>query len=252
MGNIKVKTPKEIAIMREGGHKLAIIRDRLASEVKPGVSAWDIDQLAEELILQAGAKPSFQMVPGYSWSTCINVNDGVVHGIPYKDVVFAQNDIVSVDVGVYFEGFHTDTATTVYLGKNSDVRSFWNTGKQALLDGIAQVQEGNTIGDISLAIQTALKRGKTSAIRDLTGHGVGRQLHEAPSIPCFVTHTPSDAIRIEPGFVLAVEVMYTLGTSDIVIGDDGWTIRTKDGTIAALFEETVAVTSDGAEILTSA
>ncbi len=247
---VKIKTEVEMKMMLEGGRMLAKIKKELGRAVKPGVTAMDIENLANKLINASGGKPSFKMVPGYSWATCINVNDGVVHGIPKKETVFKEGDIVSVDVGIYHKGFHTDTALTVYLGKDGKKMKFLDDVKGAMLDGVKEVKWGKKIGDISKAIEKRLKKADIRPIWSLTGHGVGKELHEGPTIPGFTTSEPSQDVIIKPGFVLAVEVMATTGSGEVKIDSDGWTLRTKDAKMAALFEETVAVTSHGPVVLT--
>jgi methionyl aminopeptidase len=247
---VNVKTPAEVAIMAEGGKKLSTVKNQLMSMVKVGVSADEIEKAATQGIIDQGGSPSFKMVPGYSWSTCINVNDGIVHGIPHKSIVFAKGDMVSVDLGMFYKGFHTDTSFSVYLGDDSRVREMYKVGQKALKNAIDEARVGNKLGDISYAIEKALRSAKLNPVEALVGHGVGRNLHEYPPIPCFVSGATSESIDIEAGFVLAIEVMYTLGKPDLVTDSDGWTIRTKDGKISALFEETVAVTATGPFVLT--
>lgn len=251
MKKINLKTPEEMKIMFEGGQKLGRVKRALAKAVKPGASAWDIEVLANKLIQDEGAQASFKKVPNYKWATCINVNDGVVHGIPRKEVVFKKGDIVSVDVGVYYKGFHTDTAVSVCLSDDPKLKEFLAAGRNADLDGIAQVKKGKTIGDISSAIEKRLLANSLRPVWSLTGHGVGRDLHEEPNIPCFTSEEPTQDLVIKEGFVLAVEVMFTTGKGEIKQDDDGWTLRTKDGKIAGLWEETVAITADGPVVLTA-
>ena len=238
-------------IMAAGGAKLARVKKALASAVKPGVTAWDIEELANKLIEKEGALASFKKVPGYKWATCINVNDGVVHGIPKKTTIFKDGDVVSVDVGIYYKNFHTDTAISIHLGDESSKQEFLKAGKEAMLAGIAQTKKGNTIGDISRAIEKALFANNLKPVWALTGHGVGRELHELPYIPCYNSDEDSQKLVIGTGFVLAVEVMFTTGNGELKQDNDGWTLRTKDGKIAGLWEETVAVTSDGPIVLTA-
>ena len=247
---VNIKTPEEIKIMAEGGKKLSAIKNSLMEAVKVGVSAHEIEEMATKGIIAAGATPSFKMVPGYHWSTCINVNDGIVHGIPTKEMVFKEGDVVSVDLGLFHKGFHTDTSFSVYLGNDPKIVEMLNVGKKALKNAIREAREGNKMGDISYAIEKTLADGKLNPVESLVGHGVGRKLHEYPPIPCFVSGARSESLDIKPGFVLAIEVMYTQGQPELVTDSDGWTIRTQDGKISALFEETVAVTADGPLILT--
>lgn len=247
---VNIKTKEEIAIMAEGGKKLSVVKNQLIEAVKPGVSAADIEKLATEGVIAQGGSPSFKMVPDYSWTTCINVNDGIVHGIPHQHLIFAEGDVVSVDLGMFYKGFHTDTSFSVYLGNDPKIVEMLNVGKKALKNAISAARKGNLLGDISEQIEKTLKNAKLNPVESLVGHGVGRQLHEYPPIPCFVAGSRSEAIKIEPGFVLAIEVMYTQGSPELVTDEDGWTIRTKDGKISALFEETVAVTENGPVVLT--
>jgi len=251
MNKITIKTEEEMEIMAEGGAKLARVKKALGAAVKPGVSAWDIEELASRLIEEEGAYPSFKKVPNYKWATCINVNDGVVHGIPRKTVIFKEEDIVSVDVGIYYKGFHTDTALSVYLGKDPIKKKFLEVGRQSDLAGIKEVKKGKTIGDISRAIEKVLFANNVKPVWSLTGHGVGRQLHEMPYIPCYDAADKASELVIGVGFVLAVEVMFTLGDGELKEDNDGWTLRTKDGKIAGLWEETVAVTANGPIIITN-
>ncbi len=248
---MELKTPREIEIMREGGRKLGKIRRRLEKEIKDGVNAFFIEKLATKLIAEYKGIPSFKMVPGYFWSTCINVNDGVVHGIPRKNVVFRKGDIVSLDLGFYFKGFHTDTSTSVLVdGVDTDKKEVLEGGKKALKNAIAQARIGNSVGMISKSIEDTLKKAGLNPVKSLFGHGVGRKLHEEPYIPCFVSGSSVEALRLTEGLVLAIEVIYSKGSGEVVTDKDGWTIRTKDATIAALFEETVAITKRGPYVLT--
>lgn len=250
MKQIKIKSQQDLEKMKKGGEKLATVRKELEKAVKEGVSAMDIEELANTLIKKEGGEASFKMVPGYSWATCINVNAGLVHGIPKKETIFKKGDLVSVDVGMYLEGFHTDTSTTVLVGEDKGKEKFLKLGQLALKNAIDQARVGNKIMDISKTIQDVVSGAGYSPIRALTGHGVGRELHEEPYIPCFVSGARAKSPDIEPGMVLAIEVMYAQGADEVTLEEDGWTIRTQDGKISALFEETVAVTADGPIILT--
>jgi len=250
MKKFELKTTEEIKLMREGGVKLAAVKNGLRGAVKAGVSAKDIEDLAQKLIKKEGAEPSFSKVPGYKWATCINVNDGIVHGIPTADLVFGKNDLVSVDVGLYHKGFHTDTSFSLYLGRDPEIAKFLEVGKKSLKAAISKAKAGKRLGDISQSIEDNLKMGKCNPVRALVGHGIGRDLHEDPMIPCF-SHYPGDNLPLQEGMALAIEVMYTPGRGEVKTDSDGWTIRTKDGKISALFEETVAVTRDGPFVLTA-
>jgi methionyl aminopeptidase len=254
---IKIKTPEEIQIMVEGGKKLARVKKALAEAVSVGVSSLDIENLAVKLIKEEGAEGSFNKVPGYSWVTCISVNEGLVHGIPSKDVVFKDGDIVSIDVGLYFGGFHTDTSITVGINPSSENKKFLNVGIMALQKAISKAMVGNYVFDISEAIESTVEAHGYATIKALVGHGVGKDLHEDPQIPCFVpalargrTGRITDSPKIAEGMVLAIEVMYAAGSDKVQVLEDGWTIAMRDGKMSGLFEESVAVTKDGPIVLT--
>jgi methionyl aminopeptidase len=206
--------------------------------------------LAVKLVKEEGAEGSFNKVPGYSWLTCISVNEGLVHGIPRKDVVFKKGDVVSIDVGLYYKGFHSDTSITVGIDVTPDVKKFLNIGVQALEKAISKAKVGNYIYDISEAIESTVEGAGYSTIKALVGHGVGRELHEDPQIPCFVPGRITDSPKIEAGMTLAIEVMYAMGSDKVEVLEDGWTIAMRDGKISALFEESIAVTQKGPKVLT--
>lgn len=240
--------------MAEGGKKLGEIRKRIAQMVRPGVKTIELDKAAEEMINEAGGKPSFKMVPGYHWTTCINLNDVVVHGIPDNGLIKA-GDKVGIDMGMLYKGFHTDTATTVKVKskseKDAETEFFLDIGKKALNKAIEQVRPGKRVMDISEAMQKTVEGAGYTVVTALTGHGIGRNLHEAPPIPCFKLGRYEDSILLTPGMAVAIEVMYNMGTADVAYkNDDGWTIVTADGKISGLFEHTVAVTKSGPVILT--
>jgi methionyl aminopeptidase len=246
---IPILNKKEMAIMKDNGQKLKQVMEEVLSKVKPGVTLQELEEVAVRKIKALGGKPSFKMVPRYHWATCLNLNEGVVHGIP-DETVIKKGDLVSVDAGFYSQGFHTDMARTVEVGTKKETQ-FLEAGKKALERAISQVKPGKRVGDISLAIEQTIKKAGYSPVRRLTGHGVGRQLHQEPTIPCFLKEEVRKTPLLKKGMVLAIEVIYTLGKPDIFVADDGWTIRTQDGKIAALFEETVAVGADGPLILTN-
>ena len=249
-GNIKIKSPKDIKLMAEGGKILARVKNALEEKVDAGVSAYEIEELASLLIKKEGAEESFKKVPGYHWATCVNVNEGIVHGIPKKDVVFKKGDVVSIDCGVFYKGFHTDTSITKGIDVDDKLMDFIDTGKSALNRAVKKAVPGGRIYDISEAIESTLLNKKLTPIRALVGHGVGRELHEAPAIYCFTHGKRTDSPEIKEGMVLAIEVMYSFGNGEVGIEEDQWTISTSDGTISGLFEDTVAVTKNGPLILT--
>lgn len=238
--------------MQAGGRFLAGVLDRISAAAVPGISLLELEKLATGLIAKTGGKPSFKMVPGYRWATCLNVNAGVVHGIPNR-YRLKTGDLFSVDAGVYYRGFHTDAARSLLISSGSPVSTdrFLFAGRLALTKAISQAVPGNRIGHLSQAIEQTLRAAGFSPVRELTGHGVGRELHEEPSIPGYLDRPVAETPAIKPGMVLAIEVIYAAGKSGIKVGQDGWTIVTADGSLAGLFEDTVAVTADGPVILTA-
>jgi len=248
---IRLKTPEEVKIMAEGGAKLGRVKNALARAVKAGVNAMEIEDLAVKLIKAEGAEVSFSKVPGYSWATCITVNEGLVHGIPKKEMVFKKGDIVSVDVGVFFKGFHTDTSLSVGIDLSSENQKFLNVGKSALEKAIAKARVGNHLFVISKAIEDEIEGHGYSTVKALVGHGVGRELHEDPQIPCFVPGRIEESPVLTEGMVLAIEVMYAAGSDKVQVLEDGWTIAMRDGKMSGLFEETVAITKAGPKVLTA-
>lgn len=250
MDKLTIKTKEEINLMAEGGAKLKEIKKKLAAMVKEGISTMDLENKASQLIEVSGGQASFKMVPGYHWATCVNLNLGVVHGIPSEKVVFKRGDLVSIDIGLFYKGFHTDTAISLGIGLSKEKQKFLNAGRLALKKAIFQAKAGNRIFDISLAIQETIEEASYTPVYALVGHGVGRNLHEEPSIPGFVQGARERSPEIVPGMTLAIEIIYAQGKPDVVASEDGWTISTRDGKIAALFEETVAVTRHGPLVLT--
>lgn len=251
MKRINLKTDKELLLMQQGGKILSKIKNELKRNILSGVSAFEIDKLAEKLILDSGAQSSFKMVPGYKWSTCVNLNSGIVHGIPHKHIVFGDNDVVSVDLGLYYKGFHTDTSFTVYLGNDPETNKFLDAGKEALSAAIKAVKPDSCyVYDVSKAMEDVLRKYDYSPVYDLTGHGIGRSLHEEPYIPCFAEGLRIKSPKIVPGMALAIEAMYTMGSPELIKEKDGWTISTRDGKISGLFEDTIIVTQKGYEVIT--
>lgn len=251
MQKFNLKSEEELKIMHEGGKKLARVKRALKDMVAVGISAWDIEEKAQALIKEEGAEASFMKVPKYHWATCVNVNDGVVHGIPKKEVVFEKGDIVSVDVGIYYKGFHTDTSFSVGLEVDPQKAHFLEVGRRALNRGIEKAKAGNRIYDISEAIENTLREEGLTPVEGLVGHGLGKSLHEDPQIPCFAYGRREESPEIVPGAALAIEVMYTEGNGKIALDNDKWTIVTRDGTISALYEDTILVTEKGPIVATS-
>ncbi|OGM11587.1 type I methionyl aminopeptidase [Candidatus Woesebacteria bacterium RBG_16_34_12] len=191
------------------------------------------------------------MVPRYHWATCVNINEGIVHGIPRKEVVFRKGDVVSVDLGMFYQGFHTDTSFTEGVEVDAKTQQFIELGRIVLDRAITQAVVGNRIYDISKAIQESIEEKGFTPIRALVGHGIGRKLHEDPQIPCYINGTREDSPIIPNNATLAIEVMYTQGKPEVAVLDDGWTVSVRDGKISALFEETIAVTKNGPLVLTT-
>lgn len=236
--------------MLVGGAKLGAVREALKVYTTVGTTFEAIEAEAQRLISQAGALPSFSTVAGYHWATCVMVNDALCHGIPINDVVH-DGDIVTIDVGLIYQGFHTDTTTTFGVGNVSEKKQqFLEIGIESLRNAIAQVKAGATVYEVSAAMYQVLHRHHYGAVEQLTGHGVGAQLHEAPNIPCHPN--PADKrIILSEGQTIAVEVMYAQGSAQLKVDPDGWTYRTKDGQLSGMFEDTVLVTKDGFQILTT-
>jgi methionyl aminopeptidase len=250
---INIKSEKEIEIMKTGGKILSDVMWELVKNVKAGVSELELDALAEKLIRQKGGEPGFKRVDGYKYTICISTNDVVVHGIP-TDYKFKEGDIVGIDCGVYYQGFHTDMSETGRVGekiKNDSIDEFLFTGKDALLKGIEEAKIGNNIGNISKSIQDIVEGKGYSIVRSLVGHGVGRDLHEEPEVPGYLIDTIEETPKLTEGMVIAIEVIYNMGDSELVYANkDGWTLKTKDGSLSGLFERTVAITTNGPLVLT--
>lgn len=244
------KTPAEVASMRKAGRVLAGLLKELAGLIRPGLTTGEIDRFAEKYIRGCGATPSFKGLYGFPASACVSVNDEVVHGIPGSRRL-REGDIVSVDVGAMVDGFHGDSAVTFPVGKVSDeAMRLLRVTEESLYKGIQQARAGKRVVDISRAIQEHVESHGFSVVRALAGHGIGRSVHEEPRIPNFVIRNdPGPELR--PGATLAIEPMVNAGGFDVVTLDDNWTVVTRDGSLSAHFEHTVAVTSDGPEILTA-
>lgn len=246
---IVLKTSRELSVMRKAG-QISQKALRLAGEaVEPGVSTWEIDKLARQYIESMGATPSFLNYDGFPASTCISVNDVVVHGIPSKSTILKKGDIVGIDVGAYFEGFHGDNAWTFPCGEiSSEAQGLLDATREALFQGIEQARPGNRLGDIGHAVQAYVEARNYSVVREFVGHGVGAKMHEDPSVPNY--GTPGRGVRLLPGMVIAIEPMINMGGCAVKILPDGWTTVTKDGSLSAHFEHTVAITPDGPVLLT--
>lgn len=253
---ITPKTQNEIEIMKEGGKFLGIILFELLDLVKVGNTPLELDTHAQKRMKEVGGSPSFMTVTGYKWATCISVNDGVVHGIP-TNIPFKAGDLVSVDVGLLYKGYHTDTSWSVYLPsqdqeKNQEVNAFLNAGKKALKEALIEVYAGNRIGAISKAISGVVEGSGYKIVIGLVGHGIGKKLHEFPQIPGVLTRPLEKTPVLLKNMTIAVEVIYSMSSSRFVNApsNDGWSLVTQDGSLAGLFEATVLVGSRGPVILT--
>ena len=246
---IVLKTNRELAVMRKAG-VISQQALRLAGEmVEPGVSTWDIDKAVRLFIQSQGAVPSFLGYDGYPASACISVNHVVIHGIPKKSVILKKGDIVSIDVGAQYQGFHGDNAWTYPCGEISgEAQALLDATEKSLFLGVEKARPGNRLGDIGHAVQEYVEARSYSVVREFTGHGVGAEMHEDPSVPNY--GTPGRGVRLTAGMVIAIEPMINLGRKEIEIKADGWTVETKDKSLSAHFEHTVAITPNGPVILT--
>lgn len=243
-----LKTPDEIARMRQAGIIAYQALKTVAEAIAPGVTPKELDALAESVIRRHGAVPSFKGYRGYPAATCIAVNEAVVHAIP-TDRPLQEGDIVGVDLGVHFQGVHVDTGITVPVGRISPLaRKLLRVTAEALYRGIAQAKAGNTVWDIAAVIQDFVEGHGFSVVRELVGHGVGRFLHEAPEIPNF-TDPSLRRIVLVPGMTFAIEPMVTAGDFRVKVLADKWTVVTADGSLAAQFEHTIAITQDGQPLI---
>ncbi len=247
----RVKTDVEIVAMRESGKQLGLVLQHLRNQIKPGHSTKDLADMAAAKLKELGGKPAFLGYYGFPDVLCVSVNDEVVHGIPRKDHLIQEGDIVSMDFGVVVDGMITDAAISVVVGRGSkDVERLIASTEKSLLAGIDQLRDGVRVGDVAASIEGVLQGSKLGIVRDLVGHGVGHELHEEPNIPNY-GHKKTGPI-LKAGMTIAIEPMATLGGYAVKVDDDGWTIRTQDGSLAAHFEHTVLITDEGAEILTLA
>jgi methionyl aminopeptidase len=246
---IVLKTNRELALMREAC-RISAGALRVAGEaVQPGVTTEEIDRIAYEYIIKQGAKPNFLNYNGFPATACISINDEVIHGIPSKKRIIKEGDIVSIDLGATLNGYHGDNAATFAAGKISpEAERLINTTRESLYEGIKAAVAGGRIGDISSAVQKYCEGRGFSVVRDFVGHGIGSKLHEDPSVPNY--GTPGRGVRLLPGMTLAIEPMINAGGYEVRQLSDGWTVKTKDGSLSAHFEHTVAITNDGPKILT--
>ncbi|MBQ5970539.1 MAG: type I methionyl aminopeptidase [Clostridia bacterium] len=246
---IVLKTTRELTLMKEACRISAAALRIAGAAVRPGVSTWEIDRIAYEYIKSQGAEPNFLHLYGFPATACISVNDEVIHGIPSKDRILKSGDIVSIDLGAKIHGYNGDNAATFACGEISDeAKRLLDTTRESLYKGIEAAVCGNKVGDIGHAVQAYCEARGYGIVREYTGHGVGKALHEDPSVPNY--GTPGRGVRLVPGMTIAIEPMVNQGAAAIKQLPDGWTVKTADGKLAAHFEHTVAITKSGPVILT--
>ena len=247
--SVSIKSAREIALMRESGRILAEVHERLKEEIKPGISTYEIDRIGEKMIRSYGCTPSFLNYNGYPASICVSVNDEVVHGIPNKKRILKEGDIVSLDAGVIWKGYHSDAARTHGVGEISkEAQNLIDATRQSFYEGIKMAVSGNHLNDISKAVDSYISSFGYGIVRDLVGHGVGANLHEDPQIPNFAQRRRGTKLRA--GMTLAVEPMINMGGRQVEWLEDDWTVVTKDGSLSAHYENTILITDGEPEILT--
>jgi methionyl aminopeptidase len=245
---VHLKSPSEIAKLREANLVVADVLDHVEAKALPGVSTWELDEVAHKRLKALKAKSAFLGYHGFPAVLCTSVNDAVVHGIPRKDVVLAEGDIVSIDFGAFKDGWCGDSARTIPVGKVSPAaRALLDATRLSLENAIAQCVPGMRLGDIGWAVQSTVESRGYSVVTQFVGHGIGREMHESPQVPNY--GDPGKGQRLAAGLVIAIEPMVNAGGPDVVIEDDGWTAVTKDGSLSAHFEHSVAVTDDGPFVL---
>lgn len=246
---VSIKSAREIELMRESCRILSEVHVRLGEEIRPGISTWDIDALGEKLIRSYGCEPNFLNYNGYPASICVSVNDEVVHGIPKKEHILQEGDIVSLDAGLIYKGYHSDAARTYPVGRVSgEAEKLIEVTRQSFFEGIKYAKAGNHLYDISGAIDAYVSKFGYGIVRDLVGHGIGTRLHEDPQIPNFKQWRRG--IKLQPGMTLAIEPMINMGSCYVEWLDDDWTVVTEDGSLSAHYENTVLITEGEPEILT--
>ncbi len=245
---ITIKSKHELEIMREAGRIVAMVHDEMKRVIRPGVTTGQLDTIAENIIRKAGATPSFKGYNDFPASICTSVNEQLVHGIP-SDRVLSDGDIISVDVGAYYKGYHGDSAWTYPVGTiSAQAVDLLAVTQESLFQGIREAKPGNRLSDISHAVQVYAESKGYSIVRDYVGHGIGRDMHEAPQVPNY--GPPNRGIRLREGMAIAIEPMVNVGSYDVVTLSDNWTVITKDGLLCAHFEHTVAITEDGPVLMT--
>lgn len=246
---IALKTPEQLKAMREAGRITGEALNLAEEAVKPGISTKVLDDIIRRHIERSGARPSFLGLYGFPGSACISINEQVIHGIPSADVILREGDIVKIDTGAFFKGFHGDSARTIAVGSiTPEAQRLIDVTRESFFEAFERVKEGARIGDIGHAVQSYVEERGFSAVRDFVGHGVGRDLHEDPEVPNY--GRPGRGVRLMNGMVIAIEPMINAGTEKVAQLADGWTVVTADGALSAHYEHTVALTENGAEMLT--
>ena len=246
---ITIKSSREIELMRESNKRIAEVHKAMEELIKPGITTWELDEFAEKIIKKMDCVPNFKNYNGYPATVCCSVNEEVVHGIPSKSRVLQEGDIISLDMGLIYKGYHSDAARTHAVGKiSSEVQKLMDVTKQSFFEGVKYALPGHHLHEISNAIDDYVSQFGYGIVYDLTGHGIGRELHESPEIPNFRQRTRGPKLR--PGMTLAIEPMITMGRPDVAWLDDDWTVVTEDGSWAAHYENTILITEGEPEILT--
>ena len=246
--SVTIKSEREIELMREAGKILAIVHEELEKLVAPGISTFTLNKKAEEIIRSYGCKPSFLNYCGYPASICASVNDAVIHGIPSREEILREGDIISIDAGVIYKGYQSDAARTWAVGEVSDAaKKLMRVTEESFFEGIKFAKEGNFLYDISGAIEDHVIKNGFSCVRDYVGHGIGTEMHEDPQIPNF--HQKRRGIKLQAGMTLAIEPMVNIGRCDVVVLDNDWTVVTEDGSLSSHYENTVLITKGEPEIL---
>jgi len=250
---VTIKRPDEVAKMRHAGRILVDVLDAFARELRPGISTGELDAIAEEIIRSAGAVPSFKGYgnhPPFPGSICASINDEVVHGIPSPDRVLQEADLIGLDVGCIWQGWHADCARTWSVGPAPRrVQELLDATRRGMEAGIAAALPGNRLGDVGAAIEAVAREHGYGIVRPFVGHGIGQSMHEDPQVPNY--GRPGTGMRIEAGMCFAIEPMFNLGEDDVLVLEDGWTVVTADGSLSAHFENTIVVTDTGPEVLTA-
>ena len=246
---VTIKSQREIELMRESCRLLSLVFDELVKEVRPGISTWEINRKGEEMIRSFGCVPNFLHYNGYPASICTSVNDEVVHGIPSRKRILQEGDIISLDAGLIYKGYHSDAARTVGVGEISDeAQKLIRVTRQSFFEGVRFARAGCHLYDISAAVQKYCESFGYGIVRELVGHGIGTHLHEDPEVPNFVK--PGRGMKLRAGMTICIEPMVTMGSHEVSILDDEWTVVTDDGMPAAHYENTVLITDGDPQILT--